>query len=122
MKKMCVCFLCGQIISINLFFSASESAPERHVAMYCNNTHNRRPFFCVFREFNSLNDKIYIKANKTREKYLRIAYLTIVRYCCVSYHGVPPLTRSLQRSLPLLKIFYFLFFYFFSIGVYIVFP
>ena len=30
--KMCVVFFCVQIIYISLYFSASESAPERHVA------------------------------------------------------------------------------------------
>ena len=52
--------------------------------------------------------------------YLKIAFSAIVCYHCVSYYGVPPPRRSQQHTLPILKIF--LFFYFFSKGVNLMFP
>ena len=42
--------------------------------------------------------------------YLKIAFLGMQYYCCVSYHGAPPLIRSQQHTLPTLKIFYFFIF------------
>ena len=109
-----------QIIYIMYIFSASRKRTGRHVTMYCNNTYNRRPFFCVLSAFNSLNDKIYIKANKTREKYLIIAYLAIARLLLHIHRRYPP--PDTQPTTHPTHPQNFLFFLFFSIGVYLVFP
>ena len=110
---MCVVFFCVQIMYISLYFSASESAPERRETVRYNNTYNRRPFFCVLSALMSLNDKIYIQRCKASKKYLKIAYFGMQYYCCVLCHGVPPPRRSQQHTLPLLKIFIFLFLFFY---------
>ena len=46
-KNVCVFFVCMQIIYIMCVFRPPEKRTGRHVAMYCNYTYNRRPFFCV---------------------------------------------------------------------------
>lgn len=86
-RRFCVC---ANNMHKPLLFSAFESAPDRREGSPHNNTYNRRPFFCVFSAQIYVNDKIYIKRNKPRKKYLRIAYLGMQYYCCVLYHTTPP--------------------------------
>lgn len=104
-----ICFLwrivfhAGVLLRVACAYGTQYCVPQ-------NGTHNKRPFFCVFSAFNSLNDKIYINRNKVAEKYLRIAFSAIVEYCCVSYHGVPPPEAQPTAHPTHPQNFYFLFF------------
>ena len=114
---MCV-FLCANNMHKPIF-SASKSAPERHVARPHNNTHNRRPFFCVLSAQIYVNDKIYIKRNKVAKKYLKIRFSGIIALLHQSVPAYPPRGAADNTPYPFSKFFIFLFF---SIGVYLVFP
>lgn len=52
--------------------------------------------------------------------YLKIAYLGMQYYCCVSYHTTPPPPiGSQQHTLPILKIFYFFIFLHGMFGIFV---